>query len=109
MKKSETVLRKDGISIGEFDISAEGFYRNIITIPFNVKKNRILYIDVKGIPKVDVALADGRGSGIFSRQNISDDCIGPIPTSDNKEMGLLLGVYPGDKAIVDVEIRMGKE
>jgi len=109
LKKSETVLKQEGISIGEFDISVEGLYRNVLTIPFKVKRNRSLYIDVAADPSVDVAVANDKGSGIFSKQNISKSNLGPIPTGESKEMGLILGVYPGDKAIVDIKIRMEKE
>lgn len=94
------------LTIGEFDPSADGFYRNVMTYRFDVKKNRTLYVDVRSDVSVDIAVANENGSSIAHKQAVKEDSMGPIPTGNNREMGLFVGVYPGDKAVVDVDIWM---
>jgi len=104
----EQVFVLEGLLLGEFDPSAEGFYRNVQTFPFKVKKRRVIRISIKSDIPVDVAVADEKGATAGYKQAVKEGTIGPVPTEDNKEMGIVLGVYPGDKATVSVEIWMAK-
>jgi len=106
LQKTESILRQDGVSLGELDLSVEGFYRNVVTFPLAVKKNRVLYIDVKAGTPVDVAVANEGGFNVMLKQGVSEGRVGPIPTLDNREMSVLLGVYPGDKTKADIEVWM---
>ena len=104
----EQVFALERLPLGEFDPSVEGFYRNVQTFPFKVKKRRVIRISIKSDIPVDVAVADEKGSTAGYKQAVKEGTIGPVPTEDNKEMGIVLGVYPGDKATVSVEIWMAK-
>ncbi|MDR1690972.1 MAG: hypothetical protein LBR42_03905 [Candidatus Methanoplasma sp.] len=102
------VLKVDGVTVGEFDQSADGFYRNVMTFNFNVKKKKAIRVKIRSDNPVDVAVANENGSSMAHKQSMKDGELGPVPTLDNREMGLFLGVYPGDKATVSVEVWMEK-
>ncbi|MDR2698753.1 MAG: hypothetical protein LBB30_03640 [Candidatus Methanoplasma sp.] len=104
----EQVFTLEGLSLGEFDPSAEGFYRNVQTFPFKVKKRRVIRINIKSDIPIDIAVADEKGSTVSYKQAVKEGTIGPLPTDDSKEMGMILGVYPGDKATVSAEIWMAR-
>ena len=108
-KDGEQVFKIEGYKLGEFDPSVEGFYKNVQSFPFNVKKRRAIKINILSDVPVDVAVADGKGSSVSYKQAVKEGSIGPIPTDDNKEMGVVLGIYPGDRATVSVEIWMARQ
>lgn len=108
LKEKTLVFEGKDLVIGEFDPSVEGFYKNVMTYNFNVRKRRTLTITISSDVPVDVAVANEKGSSIVHKQSIKDGTVGPISTEDNREMGLFIGVYPGDKAIVNVEAWMEK-
>lgn len=104
----EQVFRTEGLSLGEFDPSADGFYRNVKTFSFKVKKRRTISISItSGIP-VDIVVANEKGATVSYKPGVKEGTIGPIPTDDNKEMTLVLGVYPGDKTAVNAEVWMDR-
>ena len=105
-KDGEQVLKIEGLILGEFDPSVDGFYRNVQTFPFKVKKRKVIRIDITSDAPVDVAVADEKGSSVSYKQAIKDGTIGPIPTGDNKEMGIIIGIFRGDKTTVSAEIWM---
>jgi hypothetical protein len=107
-KDGEQVFNIEGFKLGEFDISAEGLYRNVQSFPFKVKKRRAIKINVTSSDPIDVAVANERGSSVFHKQAVREGVLGPILTEDNKEMGVVIGIYKGDKATVSVEIWMEK-
>ena len=107
-KDGEQVFKIEGFRLGELDLSAEGFYKNVQSFPFKVKKKRVIKIEVRSDISVDVAIANEKGSSVLHKQGIKNETIGPIPTEDNKEMGVIIGIYPGDKATVSVDIWMEK-
>ena len=109
LKNGEQVFKKEGLMLGEFDPAVDGFYRNVQSFPFKVKKRKVLEIKISSDVPVDVAIANEKGMSVIHKQGIKGSTIGPIPTDDNKEMGIILGVYPGDRATVDVEIWMEKQ
>jgi len=108
LKNGEQVFKAEGLKLGEFDPSVEGFYRNVQSFPFKVKKRKVLEIRIDSDIPVDIAIANEKGTSISYKQGIKGSTIGPISTDDNKEMGIIIGVYPGDRATVDVEIWMAK-
>ncbi|MCL2147902.1 MAG: hypothetical protein FWH47_00975 [Methanomassiliicoccaceae archaeon] len=103
---AERVLAIDGLALGEFDPSADGFYRNVQTFAFKVKRRRSVRVDIKADSPVDVAVADHGGSSVGHRQAVREGSVGPFPTGDNREMGVILGVHPGDRATVNMEVWM---
>lgn len=100
------VLEKKDISVGAFDLTADGFYRNVITLPFKVKKRRAVYVNISADNPVDIAVANENGSSVAHKQFVTEGSLGPVPTGNNSEMGLFIAVYPGDKATVNAEVWM---
>jgi hypothetical protein len=105
---TEQVLKIEGVSLGEFDPSVHGFYKNVKSFPFDVKKRRAIKVEIKADFPVDIAIANEKGSSLLHKQAVKEGTFGPVSTGDNKEMGIIVGVYPGDKATVSVEVWMVK-
>ncbi len=104
----EQIFGKEELRLGEFDPSAEGFYRNVQTFPLSVKKRRSIRISIRSDVPIDVAVANEKGESVSYKQAVKEGSVGPVPTGDNKEMGLILGICPGDRATVSVEVWMEK-
>ncbi|MDR1404329.1 MAG: hypothetical protein LBJ20_02005 [Candidatus Methanoplasma sp.] len=102
------VFQKKNLAIGEFDPDAEGFYRNVMAFSFTVKKKKILRVTVRSDIPVDIAIADEGGSSIAHKQMMTDGELS-VPTGGNKEMGLFIGICPGDRALVNAEIWMERQ
>ncbi|MDR3283544.1 MAG: hypothetical protein LBS92_08085 [Candidatus Methanoplasma sp.] len=105
---NKPVLEIKGAVIGEFDPAVEGFYKNVVPFRFEVKKNRVLHTSVRSDGLVDVALIDEKGSPVthVDRQTSLEI---DAHTGSSREMSIILGVYPGDKVVVDAEIWMCKK
>ncbi|MCL1810665.1 MAG: hypothetical protein FWG41_00360 [Methanomassiliicoccaceae archaeon] len=104
----EQVLKVEGLALGEFDPSADGFYKNVQAFSFKVKKKKVINISIVSDAPVDVAVANEKGASVSYKEAVREGTVGPIPTGDNKEMGMVLGIYPGDKATVSVEVWMAR-
>jgi len=104
----EQVFTMEGLVLGEFDPSVDGFYKNVQTFSFKVKKRKVIRINISANAPVDVAVANEKGASISYKQAIKEGTIGPVPTEDNKEMGIIVGVYKGDKATVSMDVWMEK-
>lgn len=102
------VFRQDKLLVGRFDPTMPGCYDNVKTFPMEVKPKRSLTVSIKADGKISFAIADSSHTSVFHKEDITEGTFGPIPTANNKEMGVLLGVYPGDKVNVDIEIWMEK-
>ena len=102
----EQIFKRDGLVLGEFDPSVDGFYRNVQTFSLKVKKRKAVSISIASDVPVDVAVANENGSSIAYKEAIKEGTMGPVPTGDNKEIGIVLGVFRGDKATVNVEVWM---
>jgi hypothetical protein len=107
--KKEQVLKTEGLRLGEFDPSAHGFYRNVQTFPVRVKKRRVVRICIASDISIDIAVANERGESVYYKQAVKDTTVGPVPTGDNKEMGIIIGISPGDRATVSIEAWMEKQ
>ena len=94
------------ISIGEFDPSVDGAYRNVKTFPLNVKKGE-LFISVNSDKPVDIAVSNSDGICIKFKESILCDTIGPIETVKKETMALIVGTFRGDKAELRIEAWMG--
>jgi hypothetical protein len=105
---TEQVLKIEALTLGEFDPTAHGFYKNVKSFAFNVKKRGEIKVEIKADFPIDIAVADEKGSSLLHKQSVKEGTIGPIPTDSNKEMGIILGLNPGDKATVSVEVWMVK-
>ena len=103
--KKETVLLDTSLSIGEFDLSADGFYRNVKTFPLNVRKGT-LSVSVDSSHPVDVALSDSGGTCMGFKDSVVNGTIS-VETSKKETVALIIGVFRGDTADLRIKARMG--
>lgn len=104
--KNEVLLTLDAVRIGEVDPTNETGtgYRNVVTYSFDVSKNRVVRAHVVSDAPVSAVIANENGSLAGHADEVTDAVLGPFPTAKNKTMGLILGLYPGDKATVSVKV-----
>ena len=103
------VYGPETISIGEFDVNADGFYRNVVTIPLDVKPNHVLYVRVSSDNPVDVVVARDNGSAVQHKDRITEVTMGPYPTEKARSMGIIVGVFRGDRSTATVEAWMERK
>ena len=104
--KKVVLIEHQTLTIGEFNINIDGAYDNVKTFPLEVKKGRKLFVSVKSDNGVDVSVVDTKGmNGSFS-EAVKDKLIGPIEVIEKGTMALVLGVYRGDLAHVELEAWM---
>ena len=104
--RRSTLVEHQCITIGEFDITVDGAYKNIITYPLNVKKDRDVFVSVKSDNGVDVSVVNTKGYNTKFSEGVKNAVIGPIHTTEKCTMALILGVYRGDLAHVELEAWM---
>ena len=103
-KDSIDVMERKDFKLGEFDTTVPGCYRNVEFFQFSVGPKHVIYAEVKSDIPVDTAVANSDGSTAYHKSNVTNEIIGPVPTKDNEDMALFLGLYPGDKAKVSFKI-----
>ena len=108
-EKRTQVYGPEKVQIGQFDPTADGFYRNVVTIPLTVKPNHLLYVKVTSDNPVDVVVARDNGSAVQHKDRQKDVTMGPYPTEKAKSMGIIIGVFRGDKAKANVEAWMERK
>lgn len=101
--KKETVYGPEQVSVGDFDITVDGCYRNVVSIPIDLKPHRRLYVKVDSPHPVDVVVARENGSSAEHREGVTHVLMGPYDTGKARSMGVFLGVDKGDKALVTLE------
>lgn len=107
-EKKTVLFSEKQLSVGEFDPTKPGCYDNVKTFPIALKPRKALYYSFKSNIPTSIVFANSDNSSVYHKEDQTEIEDGPIPTGNNKEMGLILGVYPGDKAKVDIEIWMEK-
>ena len=107
--KKVQVYGPETVSVGDFDPTVDGCYRNVVTIPLNVKPHRMLYVKVSSDIPVDVVVANSDRSSAGHKDQVREITMGPYPTGKSDDMGILLGVFKGDKAKVTVDAWIDKE
>jgi len=105
--KKETVLMDESFTLGEFDPTVDGAYRNVKTFQQEVRPGKRLFISVISDHPVDVALSNGDGNCIKFKDSVTKETIGPIETSKKETMALVLGIFRGDRADLSVRAWMG--
>ncbi len=105
-RKKTILLEKQSITVGEFDISVDGAYRNIKTFPLNVKKDRDVYVHVTSDNGADVSIVglDGRNAKFI--EGTKDAVLGPVNAKDKGTMALVIGVPYGSLSNVEIEAWM---
>ena len=94
------------MTIGEFDPTVDGAYRNVITMPLEVRAGKDLYIHLESDFPVDVVLSDSTGLCIGYRYEFSSGTFGPTPLKNKETIALVLGVFRGDLAKITLEVWM---
>ena len=109
-EKRTQLYGPETITVGEFDVTADGFYRNVVTIPLMaIKHNHMLYVKVMADKPVDVVIARDNGSAVAHKDHQTDVVMGPYPTEKYESMGIILGVFRGDKSTATVEAWMERK
>ena len=108
-EKRTQVYGPETVEIGQFDPTADGFYRNVVTIPLTIKPNHLLYVKVESDAPVDIVVARDNGSAVQHKDRQTDITMGPYPTEKLKSMGIIVGVYRGDKATARIEAWMERK
>jgi len=104
--KRTQVFGPETFPIGELDLSVDGCYRNVKTFELKVKPKHDLYVEVTSDAPIDVVVAAEDQSKLGYRDQVTDARLGPYDTGKSESMGLLIGVYRGDKATVKAEAWM---
>ncbi len=107
--KREQVYGPEQVSVGDFDPTVDGCYRNVVTVSLDVRPKRALFVKVVSDRPVDVLVARENGSSVGHKDGVTDAVLGPYSTDKLHSMGIFLGVYPGDKALVTLEAWMERE
>ena len=107
--KRVQVYGPEEMTVGEFDPTVDGCYRNVLSIPLDVKPNRFLHVRIRSDFPVDVVVAKEDHSSAGHKDQITDAELGPYPTEKSRSMGILIGVFRGDRAKVTVEAWTDKE
>lgn len=108
-EKRTQVFGPETLVVGEFDPTADGFYRNVYPIELTVKPNHMLYVKMDSDAPVDIVIAREDGSAVQHKDRQTDIQLGPFPTEKHKSMGIILGVFRGDKATVKIEAWMERK
>ncbi len=108
-EKRTQVFGPETVSVGDFDITVDGCYRNVFVTTLKVRPRHLLYVSIDSDNPVDVAVANEDNSSAGHKDRITKGVLGPFSTRKFSTMGLFLGVYRGDKAKVRVDVWMEKE
>lgn len=104
--RKTVLIERQNLTVGEFNIEIDGAYDNIKTFRMDVKKGRKLFISIKSDTGVDVSVVDTKGMNRSFSEAVKEKTIGPIPIEEKGTMALILGVYRGDLAQVELEAWM---
>lgn len=92
-------------TLGEFDPSADGAYRNVKVFPISARPGK-LNISVSSDRPVDIAISDEAGICIKFRNSILCDIVSAEITK-KEVVTLFAGIFRGDKADVRIKAWMG--
>lgn len=104
--KRIVLLEKQSLTVGEFDINADGAYRNVKTFPLEVKKGKSVSVRVVSDNGVDVSIVGLDGRNAKFRECVRDGTVGPVVSDGKGTMALILGVPYGSLSKVEVEAWM---
>ena len=91
------------INLGEFDINEPGGYCNVKTFRLVIKAGRDLHVRVSSDKPVDLAVSDEQGRCRSFKEGVIEGELDPIPFPEKEVVALVLGVFRGDKAELQVE------
>jgi len=94
------------ISLGEFDVNEPGGYHNVKTFRLAIKAGRDLHVRVTADKPVDLAVSDNQGRCRSFQEGVTEGGLGPIPFPEKEVAALVVGVFRGDKAELQLEVWM---
>lgn len=100
------LIENQSFTVGEFNPQTDGAYDNIRSFPMEVKKGHELYVFVRSDEGVDVSIVSVKGMNMSFSESVKDKTIGPLKIPEKGTMALVLGVYRGDLAHVEIEAWM---
>ena len=104
--KRIVLVEHQTLTVGEFNINIDGAYDNVKTFRMDVKKGKKLFVSVKSDNGVDVSIVGTDGMNKAFSEAVKDKTMGPVEIDSKGAMALILGVYRGDLAHVEVEAWM---
>lgn len=104
--KKVILVEHQTLTIGEFNIEIDGAYDNIKSFRMDVKKGKKLFVSVRSDNGVDVSIVDTKGMNQSFSEAVKEKTIGPIEITEKGTMALILGVFRGDLAHVEIEAWM---
>lgn len=107
--KREQVYGPEQVSVGDFDVTVDGCYRNVVPISLDLKPHRKLYVKIDSAHPVDVVVAREDHSSAAHKEGVTHVLLGPFDTGRAMSMGVFLGVDKGDKALVTLEAWTDRE
>ena len=105
MPLSKKELLDVSFTLGEFDPSVDGAYRNVKTFLINVRPGT-LFVSVASDRPVDIAISNSDGICIKFKDSILCDTL-TAETPKKEAVTLFAGVYRGDKAELRIKAWMG--
>lgn len=104
--RKTVLVPKTEMTLGEFDPSVDGAYRNVKTVPLDVRPKRSLYVKMESNIPVDLALSNTEGRCIGFKDQMTDGVFGPTPLMNRETIALMMGVFRGDLANITLEVWM---
>jgi len=101
-RRKDVLVPKTEMTIGEFDPSVTGAYRNVKTMPLDIGKRRDLFISLESDTPVDLAVSDRNGRCVAFREKFTSGTV-TAKFEENGTAALMLGVFRGDLAKVTIE------
>lgn len=105
-RRKTALIEKTEMTIGEFDPTVDGAYRNVKTFPLEVKAGKDLYISIESSIPVDIALSNGDGMCIGFKDQFKSGVFGPTALKKKEVVSLMMGVFRGDLAKLTIEAWM---
>ena len=104
--RKDILVEHQNLTVGEFNINIDGAYDNVRTFPLEVRKGKNVFVSVKSDNGVDVCVVGTDGMNQKFSAAAKDVTLGPIPVKEKGTMSLVLAVFRGDLAHVEVEAWM---
>ncbi|MGE4274646.1 MAG: hypothetical protein AB7E27_01130 [Candidatus Methanomethylophilaceae archaeon] len=105
-RRKTILIAPTHMTLGEFDIEEPGGYHNVKTLPLHIKAGRELHVRIRSDRPVDLAISDQNGLCRSFREGVTDGGLGPVHFPEKELVALVLGIFRGEKAELDLEAWM---
>ncbi len=90
--------------IGEFDPTVPGYYRNVESAIFEVRRKVPVSVKVTSDAPVDVSVLSGTGEPVDFIQQVTEYSYGPKNPPANGMMAVVVAVLTGDRANIELTV-----